>query len=82
VKDQGVGLTRDERELIWERFFRGTRHRTTTAGSGLGLWITRALVEACGGRAEAMSAGVGRGTTVAVHLPVPLTSATQHEIVD
>jgi K+-sensing histidine kinase KdpD len=71
VKDNGVGLSHEERERIWERFYRSPRLRERTAGSGLGLWIARALVSACQGRAEAFSAGVGRGSTLCLYLPVP-----------
>ena len=70
VRDQGAGLSLDEQEKIWERFYRSPRHRQSIAGSGVGLWIARALVNACGARAEAFSAGVGRGATIAIYLPV------------
>jgi two-component system sensor histidine kinase KdpD len=69
VRDQGAGLTAQESTQIYERFFRGDRHVTTTSGSGLGLWIAQAFVGANGGKIEAVSAGAGRGTTVAIHLP-------------
>ena len=82
VKDRGVGLTGEECEQMWQRFYRSPRHRNSIDGSGLGLWITRALVEACGGRAEATSSGIGRGATIAIHLPVPPTAQPQHEIAD
>jgi K+-sensing histidine kinase KdpD len=71
VKDNGVGLSREERDRIWERFYRSPRLRERVGGSGLGLWIARALVVACHGRAEAFSAGVGCGSTLSLHLPVP-----------
>ena len=71
VTDNGVGLSREERGRIWERFYRSPRLRERIGGSGLGLWIAQALVAACQGRAEAFSAGVGRGSTLALHLPVP-----------
>jgi len=71
VKDDGVGLSREERERIWERFYRSPRIRDRISGSGLGLWIAQALVTACRGRAEAFSAGIGRGSTLSLHLPVP-----------
>ena len=64
VKDYGVGLTGQECEQMWQRFYRSPRQRNVTDGSGLGLWITRALVEACGGGSvEAASPGAGRGRT-------------------
>jgi K+-sensing histidine kinase KdpD len=70
VKDEGAGLSSDEQERIWDRFYRSPRHRERIAGSGLGLWIARALVAACGGRVEAFSAGAGRGATLSIYLPV------------
>ncbi|MEA2984629.1 MAG: two-component system, OmpR family, sensor histidine kinase KdpD [Alphaproteobacteria bacterium] len=69
VKDEGTGISSDEMDRIWDRFFRSPRHRDVQ-GSGLGLWIARALVTACDGRVEAHSAGIGRGATVALYLPV------------
>jgi two-component system sensor histidine kinase KdpD len=71
VKDNGAGLSREEQERIWERFYRSPRLRERIAGSGLGLWIAQALVAACQGRAEAFSTGIGRGSTLALRLPVP-----------
>jgi K+-sensing histidine kinase KdpD len=71
VMDNGVGLAREERERIWERFYRSPRLRERTGGSGLGLWIAQALVAANRGRTEAFSAGVGQGSTLSLHLPVP-----------
>jgi K+-sensing histidine kinase KdpD len=71
VKDGGAGLSREELDRIWERFYRSPRLRERIGGSGLGLWIAQALVAACHGHAEAFSAGVGRGSTLSLHLPVP-----------
>jgi K+-sensing histidine kinase KdpD len=70
VVDQGEGLRSDERERIFDRFYRSPRHINAIPGSGLGLWIARALIEACGGRVRASSAGPGHGTTMRVDLPV------------
>jgi signal transduction histidine kinase len=53
------------------RFYRSPRLRERIGGSGLGLWIAHALVAACEGQAEAFSAGVGCGSTLALRLPVP-----------
>src|SRR4051794_11045195 len=69
VNDTGVGLTAEETAHLGERFFRGSRHASTISGSGLGLWIARAFVVANGGKVQAVSAGVDRGTTVSIHLP-------------
>jgi two-component system sensor histidine kinase KdpD len=71
VQDQGAGLTADEQGRLGERAFRGRRHEVTTAGSGLGVWIAQAFVEANGGMVESSSEGEGRGTTVAFSFPIP-----------
>lgn len=70
VRDQGAGFSPDERDVIWERFYRSPRHRDQIAGSGLGLWIARALTTACGATADAYSAGVAQGATFSLSLPV------------
>ena len=80
VTDQGTGLTSEEQTRIWDRFYRSPRHHTTTAGSGLGLWIARAFVTAIGGRIEAASLGTGCGTTVTIHLPAPQPTSTTEEM--
>lgn len=53
VSDEGPGLTGEERERVFERFYRGdpSRHREeASSGSGLGLSIVAALIQAHGGR--------------------------------
>lgn len=79
VHDEGAGLTAQESAQIGERFFRSARHAATTSGSGLGLWVAKAFVNANGGKIEAVSAGADRGTTVAIHLPFA-TPASQPEV--
>lgn len=79
VTDQGAGLTPSEKTKIWDRFARGERHAATTSGSGLGLWIANAFVAANDGRVSAVSEGPGLGTTVAIELPVTLTTIPQME---
>ena len=69
VTDQGAGLTREEQERLWDRFYRGERHLMTVTGSGLGLWIAHAFVVANGGKMEAVSEGAGCGTMVMISLP-------------
>jgi two-component system, OmpR family, sensor histidine kinase KdpD len=68
VADQGAGIHADDRALLGQKFFRGTRH--SDSGLGLGFWIATALVAANGGTIEAASEGVDKGTTITVRLPV------------
>jgi two-component system, OmpR family, sensor histidine kinase KdpD len=79
VRDDGVGLTAEEKARLGERFFRSARHAATTSGSGLGLWIAKAFVGANGGKIEAESSGVDRGTTMSILLPYA-TPANQPEV--
>jgi K+-sensing histidine kinase KdpD len=79
VTDQGAGLALGEHEKIFERFYRGTRHAGTVSGSGLGLWIARALIDACGGRVRAFSLGPGYGTTLRIDLPIRTPPAADED---
>jgi signal transduction histidine kinase len=70
VIDQGIGIPAGEEERIFDRFHRAdTRLSRTTAGVGLGLYITRNIVEGHGGRIWAESAGPGRGSVFSFTLP-------------
>ncbi len=68
VTDEGAGLAPGEVEEIFGRFYRGDQGRTI-AGSGLGLSIARAFVDASGGSITVASDGPGRGTTFTLLLP-------------
>src|SRR5260370_24218059 len=46
VRDTGVGLTEEESAQLGDRFFRGAPHASTTADSGLCLWIAKAFLSA------------------------------------
>jgi two-component system, OmpR family, sensor histidine kinase KdpD len=76
VTDQGAGLHADDRTLLGQKFFRGTRHSHPASGLGLGFWIATALVAANGGTIEAASEGVDMGTTVTVWLPMKDSGVT------
>jgi len=79
VRDEGAGLTAAEQLKIWDRFARGERHAATTSGSGLGLWIANAFIAANGGKINAISEGPGKGTAMAIELPVTQAAVTQLE---
>jgi signal transduction histidine kinase len=71
VIDQGVGIAPGDKERIFERFHRAdNRLSRSTAGVGLGLYITRSIVEGHGGRIWAESAGPGRGSVFTMLLPI------------
>jgi len=70
VRDEGIGLTAEQRDRVFERFYRADASRSRAAGgAGIGLAIVHALAEAMGGHAWAESAGPGRGSVFQVTLP-------------
>jgi signal transduction histidine kinase len=70
VRDNGIGLSPDEQAHLFDRFFRARQPTTQNVeGTGLGLPITRLLVEMHGGRITVSSAP-GEGSTFSFTLPV------------
>lgn len=70
VKDTGVGIPKDQQERVFTKFFRGINiTRLETEGSGLGLFITKNIIKAHGGRIWFKSEE-GRGATFFFTLPV------------
>ena len=70
VKDEGPGMTPEQAQRVFERFYRADQARNRkTGGSGLGLAIVAALVAAHGGVASVHTAP-GRGATFRVALPL------------
>jgi signal transduction histidine kinase len=70
VRDQGVGIPAEELKRIFKRFYRvSNRSLSHVKGTGLGLFIVRAIARKHGGRVFAESEGEGRGTRVVMELP-------------
>ncbi|WP_311836086.1 ATP-binding protein [Cellulomonas fimi] len=70
VEDSGEGISADHLAHVFERFYRADTARDRVhGGSGIGLAITKALVEAHGGSVGVHSEGSGRGATFLVFLP-------------
>ena len=71
VKDQGMGITRDELKRIFRRFYRIPGALSARVrGTGLGLSIVRAVARRHGGRAYAESKGSGKGSQFTLELPL------------
>ena len=76
VSDTGAGIDPEHLPYVFERFYRAESARDrTSGGSGIGLAITKALVEAHGGTVSAESDGRGEGAQFTVTLPVSPPSA-------
>ncbi|WP_323792489.1 ATP-binding protein [Nocardioides sp.] len=70
VRDNGIGIPEAEQNRLFSRFFRSSLAQgQAIPGSGLGLSITRSIVERHGGAISVTSA-IARGTTVEVRLPL------------
>ena len=74
IADSGIGMNAEELARIFQRFAQGDHAKqgrgSRFGGLGLGLSISRSLVEMHGGRIEATSAGSGRGSVFTVTLPL------------
>ncbi|HVA64915.1 MAG TPA: ATP-binding protein, partial [Terriglobales bacterium] len=69
VADRGPGIEERERELIFDKFYRGREQRHRSHGTGMGLAIARAIAAAHGGAVALSSAG-GPGSVFTFTLPV------------
>ena len=71
VKDDGVGITKEEMTMLFTKFGKIERKgiNVDLQGTGLGLYISRGIVEMHGGRISVESAGRFMGSTFYVHLP-------------
>jgi signal transduction histidine kinase len=74
VQDHGIGITPEQQERLFTRFERGVSPRQY-GGFGLGLWITRRLVDAMGGEITVASRA-GQGATFSIVLPINRAATT------
>jgi len=70
IKDTGTGIASEDLPFIFDRFWRGDKSRSDRVHSGLGLAITKQLIQAHGGEISVQSEGLpGKGTTFIIELP-------------
>ena len=73
VRDSGVGIAPELLPRVFDLFMQADR--TDQRGLGIGLALSKKLVELHGGAIEAQSAGLGKGSTFVVRLPLDPASA-------
>lgn len=74
VTDHGIGMPSNVIGNLFHKFYRSHRSRETVAGTGIGLYISKAIVESNGGTIGVKSVE-GRGSTFTVSLPIYATVA-------
>ncbi len=71
VRDEGQGMSAEELEQLFQPFAR-LRSGASAKGNGLGLWLMKELIESQGGALAVHSAGLGKGCTFMVLVPIML----------
>lgn len=81
VKDHGIGMPDSVVSNLFQKFYRSHRSRETVAGTGIGLYISKAIVESHGGNIGVRSED-GMGSTFTVAIPIYSTVADKLKGVD
>ncbi|HUG15931.1 MAG TPA: GAF domain-containing protein [Thermomicrobiales bacterium] len=69
IKDEGIGISREEQAQLFQPFARGVEARRSVGGTGLGLFISREIIERHGG-AIAVYSEPGAGSAFTIRLPI------------
>ncbi|MEK7646452.1 MAG: ATP-binding protein [Patescibacteria group bacterium] len=71
VTDSGIGIPAEEVPLLFSKFYRGTKAKVTdTEGMGIGLFMSKEIIEHHKGKIWVESAGLGTGSTFSFSLPI------------
>jgi signal transduction histidine kinase len=77
IEDTGKGLTPEEKDLMFQRFSQAPKTHVNYGGSGLGLFISRELVELQGGQIGVASEGQGKGCNFSFYIQARRASASE-----
>lgn len=69
VRDNGIGISPDDQEKIWQRFYQVDSSRSNDDSSGLGLSMVKQIAELHGGYMS-LESEPGKGSTFSLHLPL------------
>lgn len=69
VKDDGIGISEEDKDKIWQRFWQADPSRNEEGGSGLGLAMVKEMTEFHGGKVD-IESKVGEGSTFIVKIPL------------
>ena len=72
VADRGIGIDPSEQALVFERFYRSRSQNDATVGTGMGLAISRSIVEAHGGEINVTSQP-GHGSVFTFSIPMAVS---------
>ncbi len=79
VADRGGGIDDQEQPLIFEKFYRGKDQRYSVEGTGMGLPIAKAIIEAHGGTIS-LTSQLGQGSVFSFTLPIERGRASQNTV--
>ncbi len=81
VKDSGIGIPKEIQPKIFEKFFRADNAiKSTTDGTGLGLYTVKKIIEASGGKVWFESEGKNQGSTFYISIPITGMKMKEGEI--
>jgi len=80
VSDSGIGMTKEQLQHMFDEFYKADESRHNLDSSGLGLSITKKIIEKHGGKIWAESEGPGNGSTFYFTIKTPATQKKMREI--
>ncbi len=70
IKDSGIGISKENLDKLFDEFFREYREDSSEHGTGIGLALSKKIVEILGGRLKIFSEGEGKGASATITLPL------------